>query len=154
MHHLWKKSICDKQIIHSIQCNHIQSCNSICSCRRHYYHYCSSERLKLFQQRHRRPLQSFKANSRNSRISSSSSLTNDDGSSLTLSQSRHHSVNTSHSKRILRARQQRIRRNRFKSMCPTFEKIASATTKALNSTQKHHQWSTYFCNKQCNTSIS
>lgn len=147
MHHLWNKSICDKQFIHSIQCNHIQSCNSICSCRRHYYHYCSSQRIKLFQQRHRRPLQSFKANSRNSRSSSSSSRrTNDDGSSLALSQSRHHSVNTIHSKRILCTRQQRIRRNRFKSVCSTFvRKIATATANALNNIQQHHQ---------CNTSIS
>lgn len=158
MHHLWNKSICDKQFIHSIQCNHSQSCNSICSCRRHYYHDCSSKRIKLFQQRQRRPHQSFDANSRIS--SSSNRSSSNDISSSTLSQSRHHSVNTSHSERILCTRQQRIRRIHFKFMRSTFGKKASApsTTVALTSIHKHQHraisLSTYSCRSQCNTLIS
>lgn len=153
MHHLWNKSNCDKQFIHSIQCNHFQSCNSICSCRRHYnQYYCNSKR---FVHSHKNiSSATTSSSSRRSRNSSRSRITNDyddNSSSLTLSQTRHHSVNTSHSERILCTRQQRIRRNRFKFMRSIFDIRASAS--ALYNTNKY-QYTLSTCRNQCNTSIS
>lgn len=101
MHHLWNKSICDKQFIHTTQCNHFRSGNNICSCHRHYKHY-NIHRSKSSSNRH----------SNNTSLSSASSLT--------LSQLRHHSVSRSHRERThctTRQQQQqpkRIRQNRFR----------------------------------------